>query len=138
MIKHITYTFEERCEFLKSAKTIAVVGISSNPDKYGRIIAEFLKKNGYNVIGVNPFIKELENFRIYSSLVNIPEDIDIVNVFRRSEKIYEIIPDVLAKRPKLLWLQSGIRNDKAVEPVIEAGIKVIQDTCIMVQYNQCF
>jgi len=138
MVNSISYTDNELCDFLKSAKTIAVVGISSNPNKYGRIIAEFLKNAGYSVFGVNPFLKESGEIKIFSSLLEIPEDIDIVNVFRRSEYIPELIPDVIKKKPKLLWLQSGIRNDKAVQHAINAGIKVVQDTCIMVTHNRCF
>jgi predicted CoA-binding protein len=74
---------------------------------------------------------------VYKNLNDIEFDIDIVNVFRRSAAIPEIIPDVVKKNPSVLWLQSGIRNDEAVQPAVEKGIEVIQNRCITVQYNIC-
>lgn len=126
-----------KCNLLKSSKRIAVIGISRNPDKISRIIAEFLVNKGYKVYGVNPAFEYANGIKVYPSLVDIPDDIDIVNVFRKSEDIHQIIPDVLAKKPKALWLQQGIRNDAAVKPVIDSGIITIQDECIMVCYNIC-
>lgn len=123
-------------KILSEAKTIAVVGISRNPYKTSRDIADFLMRKGYQVVGVNPnFTGEIENINVYSSLTEIPFAIDIVNVFRRSEDIPEIIDDVLKKKPKTLWLQLGIQNDEAVKPVEEAGINVIQNNCIKVMYG---
>lgn len=126
-----------KCEILKNSKTIAVFGISSNSDKTSREIAGYLKKNGYEVVGVNPTISEAGDIDVYPSLKDIPFDIDIVDVFRRSEHIPDMIEDVLAKKPKVLWLQLGIRNDEAVKPVIDAGITTIQDTCIKVTHSHC-
>ncbi len=126
------------CEILKESKTIAVVGISGNPARTSRQIAEFLLRKGYKVVGVNPSIERAGEIEVYKSLTEIPFDIDIVDVFRRSEFIPDLIPDVLKKQPKTLWLQLGIYNDQAVRPVIEAGIETVQDTCIMVTYNACF
>jgi predicted CoA-binding protein len=129
----------EMCEILREAKTIAVIGFSKNKSKTSRQIAMFLKSVGYEILAVNPTIdeKEIEGIKIFKSLSEIKAQIDIVNVFRRSEDIPEIIDDVLFKKPKVLWLQLGIRNDIAVQPVLTAGIKVIQDTCIYVEYNNC-
>jgi hypothetical protein len=129
----------EICKLLKAAKKIAVVGISKDPTKTSREIANYLVTYGYEVVGVNPFIKEeqLDGIKIYHRLTDIPGRVDIVDVFRRSEDIPEIIDDVLNIAPKALWLQQGIRNDSAVKPVIEIGIKVIQDKCIAVYYNLC-
>jgi len=125
------------CNVLKYSKTIAVIGISDNPDRSSVQIAEFLLQKGYNVIGVNPKITSSGSIKVYPSLLDIPEKIDIVDVFRRSEFIAELIPDVLAIKPNTLWLQQGIRNDEAVKPVEEAGINVIQDKCIAVYFNLC-
>ncbi len=126
------------CEILKQAKNIAVVGLSANPVRQSRQIAELLLRNGYNVVGVNPLNKNDTLFKIYPSLRDVPFPIDIVDVFRRSEHIPQIIDDVLAVKPKVLWLQAGIRNDEAVEPVIKAGITTIQDFCIKVAFFSCF
>ena len=129
----------DTCEILKHADTIAVVGISSDSNKTSRSIAGYLAKAGYKVFGVNPNCKstELEGIPIYKSLTDIPVPIDIINVFRRSGDIPDLIPDVLAVNPKVLWLQSGIRNDEAVKPVIDRGIIAIQDTCIFVEHSRC-
>ena len=126
------------CKILDEAKTIAVVGISRNPYKTSHSIAQFLRRIGYKVYGVNPNMdREIEGIEVYKNLKDINDKIDIVNVFRRSEDIPEIIDDVLAVNPKVLWLQLGIQNDEAVKPVKEKGIITIQNTCIMVTYNSC-
>jgi uncharacterized protein len=125
------------CKILSEAKTIAVVGLSDKPDRTSRTIAEFLVKKGYKVVGVNPLINKAGEIDVYPGLTSVPFQIDIVDVFRRSETIPELIPDVLKVKPKTLWLQEGIRNDNAVQPVIESGICTIQDKCIAVYYNLC-
>ncbi len=124
-------------KILSEAKTIAVVGISRQPNKTSREIADFLAKKGYNVVGVNPSFnsEKVNGFKIYSKLTDIPFKVDIVNVFRRSEDIPGIIEDVLAVKPKVLWLQQGIRNDEAVKPALDNGIEVLQDKCIAVYYS---
>ncbi len=126
------------CEILKESKTIAVIGISDKPGRASRRIALSMRDKGYNVVGVHPVLKNVENISVYKSITEIPVDIDIVDVFIRSEIIFDIIPEVLAKRPKVLWLQMGIQNDEAVKPIIEAGIDVIQDKCIAVEYRTCY
>jgi len=126
------------CKILKNAKTIAVVGISHNPTRTSREIADFLVAKGYNVVGVNPGFKKAGEIDVYPNLQSIPFEVDIVDVFRRSETIGDLIPDVLEKNPKVLWLQLGIRNDEAVQPAIEQGITVIQDRCILVTHKECF
>ncbi len=127
------------CEILKRSKTIAVVGISSNPMRTSRDIADYLVANGYDVVGVNPNknFNDANGIKVYNSLLEIPHKIDIVNVFRRSEDIPFIIHDVLNIKPDYLWLQLGIRNDAAVKDVVEQGIQTIQDTCIKVAHSFC-
>lgn len=125
------------CKVLKESKTIAVVGLSKNPIKTSRSIAQFLIDKGYEVVGVNPTTSEAGGIKVYPKLTDIPFNVDIVDVFRRSEDIPELIPDILEKKPKVLWLQLGIRNDEAVKPVIEEGITTIQDKCILIEYNGC-
>lgn len=126
------------CTLLKNAEKIAVVGLSKNPDKTSRNIALYLKKHGYEVVGVNPTITDDDDFEVYKSIKDLPNDIDIINVFRRSEDIPSIIDDVLANKPGALWLQLGIRNDEAVKPVEDAGIFTVQDQCIKVEHGNCF
>lgn len=125
------------CEILKQSKTIAVIGISAKPGRDSGNIALFLKNRGYDVVGVHPVFKDVLGIKVYKSLLEIEHEIDIVNVFRRSSAIPEIMDDVLKKNPKVLWLQSGIRNDEAVQPAADAGIDVVQNSCIAIEYNLC-
>jgi len=127
----------EICDILEKCKTIAVLGISKNPSKISRTIAEYLIDNEYNVVGVNPGFSDAGGIQVYPTLNDVPFDIDIVNVFRRSETISEIIPNVLGKKPKVLWLQLGIRNNEAVKQAQELGIKIIQDKCIKIEHQKC-
>ena len=126
------------CKILEESKNIAVVGISRNPFRMSRMIADFLVRNGYNVVGVNPGKPKIDGITVYANLKDIPFEIDIVDVFRKPEDIPQLIPDVLAVNPKVLWLQLGIRNDKAVEPVIKVEIQTIQDKCIKTEHGMCF
>jgi len=126
----------ETCEILSKYKRIAVAGYK--PGRISGDIAHILAENGYDVVGVNPVYKDEAPIKVYASLKDIPHKIDIVDVFRRSEFIQDLIPDVLAIKPAVLWLQLGIRNDEAVKPAEEIGIKVIQDTCIKVEFFRCF
>lgn len=125
------------CDILKKSKTIAVLGISSNPNRTSRMIAGYLINAGYTVVGVNPGNPKIEGIEVYAKLQDVPFQIDIVNVFRKSEDIPQIIPDVLAIKPKVLWLQLGIKNDDAVYPCIEEEITVIQDKCIKIEHSYC-
>jgi len=129
----------EICDILKSSKNIAVIGISRRPFSTSRNIADYLVSIGYNVVGVNPnkSFTDADGIRVYNNLKEIPFDIDIVNVFRRSEDIPELISDILEKKPKTVWLQQGIKNNEAVKPLEENGIVVIQDKCISVYSNYC-
>jgi uncharacterized protein len=126
------------CEILKDAKNIAVVGLSGNPLKISRTIASYLVTNGYNVAGVNPAITHAGEIPVYKSLIEIPFKIDIVNVFRRSETIPELLDDILAVKPKAVWLQADIVSQPVMDRIEEEGIIGIQDNCIMVTHRSCF
>lgn len=125
------------CNILKNSKTIAVVGISRDETRTSRWIADILENKGYSVVGVNPAIESAGNITVYKNLKEIPFEIDIVDIFRKSEDIPFLIDDILAAKPKICWLQLGIRNDEAVKPLIEAGITVIQDKCIKIELDNC-
>lgn len=126
------------CEKLKEYKTVAVVGISHNPMRPSRDIAEYLKMHGYTVVGVNPAIKQAGDIDVYPTLKDIPFPVDIVDVFRRSESVPEIMDDVLAIKPKMLWLQLGIVNNEAMDIASKAGIETVQNRCILVEHSHCF
>lgn len=127
----------EICNILKEAKTIAVVGISSNPTRTSRMIADYLHSEGYKVAGVHPAISNAGEIPVYPTLQDVPFQIDIVNVFRKSESIPELVDDVLGVKPKCLWLQLGIMNDGVMDKIKDNGIIGVQDKCIMVEHRSC-
>lgn len=127
-------------ELLGNTKTIAVVGIkteeqSMQPAYY---VPQYMASAGFNVIPVPvyyPNATEILGKKVYRNLVDIPEDIDLVNIFRRSADVAKHTEDILAKRPKAVWMQSGIYNNEVAEILAKEGIKVVQDACIMVEHR---
>ena len=117
-------------EILEESKTIAVVGLSNKEDRDSNRVARFLQERGYRVIPVNPGQKEILGEGSYSDLAAIPEKIDIVDVFRKSEAIPEIAKAAIAVGAGILWLQEGVRHDEAMDEAHKAGLTVLQDICI--------
>jgi hypothetical protein len=120
---------------LTSAKTIAVVGLSSNPDRPSYGIAKYLQSHGYKVIPVNPSETEVLGEKSYASLRNIPEKVDIVDVFRKSDAVPAITDDAIAIGANALWLQVGIVNEEAAAKARAAGLNVVQNQCIAVDHR---
>jgi uncharacterized protein len=118
---------------LRSSKTIAVVGLSSNPRRPSHDVASYLQRAGYQVIPVNPNESEVLGEKSYARLEDIPFPIDIVDVFRRSEFIPAIADSAIAVRAKALWLQLGIRNEQAASNAHGAGLLVVEDACLFVE-----
>ena len=125
---------EEVRNILKSSKTIAVVGLSANPDKPSNQVAAFLKEHGYTIIPVNPAHDELLGVTCYPSLSEIPFKIDIADVFRRSEDIPLVAADAIKKGVKVFWMQEGIANNEAADKLRAAGITVVMDRCTKKEY----
>lgn len=121
-------------ELLENAKTIAVVGLSPNPDRPSYRVSRYMQEHGYKIIPVNPNIKEVLGAKAYQSLKDIPEKVDIVDVFRRSEDIPPIADEAIAIKAKALWMQEGIVNESAAIKAESAGLKVIMNRCIMVAH----
>jgi uncharacterized protein len=122
---------EEIFDILRKYKTIAVVGMSKNPEKDAYRIPEYLMKKGYRVIPVNPSAEEILGQKSYKALADVPDEIDVVDMFRPSEEIPNYVSDVLKKKPKAFWEQLGIHNPEAEEKVASAGIKVVFDRCML-------
>src|SRR5919202_2698344 len=116
-------------QLLTAATTIAVVGASSNPDKASYGIMQRLQKAGYRVIPVNPKETDVLGERSYPSLLDVPERVDIVDVFRRSEDTPSIADDAVTIGAKALWLQTGIANQDAAARAKAGGLMVVMDTC---------
>ncbi|MFQ4142108.1 CoA-binding protein [Chlorogloeopsis sp. ULAP02] len=121
-------------EVLAQSKVIAVVGHSDKPERTSYQIAQFLRSVGYTVYPVNPTVKEIDGQISYSSLKEIPETIDIVNVFRRSEYLDTIVDEAIAINTKTVWVQLGIYNQQAAQKALDAGLNVIMDACIKVEH----
>ena len=117
---------------LGRAKTVAVVGLSSKPDRPSLSVAAYLQEHGYRIVPVNPNETEVVGEPAYPSLLDIPSDVivDVVDVFRRGEETPEVARDAVAIGAKVLWLQDGIVNEEAYRIASEAGLDVIMGVCI--------
>ena len=115
---------------LGDARTIAVVGLSSRPDRPSHDVAAFLQRRGYRIVPVNPNETEVLGERAYPSLIDIPERIDIVDVFRRPEDTPQIADEAVTIGAKALWLQTGIANEEAAARAAAGGLAVVMDACI--------
>ncbi|HSU59086.1 MAG TPA: CoA-binding protein [Bryobacteraceae bacterium] len=122
---------QDMAEVLRSAKTIAVVGLSSNPMRASFGVSRFLQRHGYRIIPVNPNEREVLGERAYPTLKDVPGEIDIVNVFRRPSRVPEVADDAIQKGARCLWMQEGVLNQEAAEKAEAAGIPVVMDRCIL-------
>ena len=125
---------------LAETKRIAVLGIKTEAQagQAAFYVAQYLDRAGFSVVPVPvyyPDVKEILGRPVYRKVADIPGEVDMVNVFRRSEDVPPHVEDILAKKPKSVWLQLGIRNDEAAEKLARAGIKVVQDRCLMVDHR---
>ncbi|WP_047155205.1 CoA-binding protein [Aneurinibacillus tyrosinisolvens] len=125
---------DKRRTILEEAKTIAVVGLSDNPERTSNMVAQALQNNGYRIIPVNPTIQEALGEKAYASLTEITEPVDIVNVFRRSETVVPVAEEAAKIGAKTLWLQLGIYNEEAAKIAQDKGMNVIMDNCIKVDH----
>jgi predicted CoA-binding protein len=126
---------------LRSTRRIAVLGIKTEAqaNKAAFYVPQFLAAERLEVIPVPvyyPEVQEILGRRVYRKLADVPGDIDLVDVFRRPRDVPGHVEDLLAKRPRAVWLQLGIRNDEAAEALARAGIQVVQDRCLMVEWRR--
>ena len=126
---------DEIKDILKNSKTIAVVGLSKDPNKTSYSVALYLKQSGYKIIPVNPSGGEILGEKVYTNLKDIPEKIDIVNVFRKPEAIAEVIDEAIEVKPDIIWLQLGLCNNEAAQKAREKGIKVVMNKCIKIEHS---
>jgi predicted CoA-binding protein len=129
-MSHSNPSDQELKELLTNASTIAIVGASSNPDKASFGIMQKLQKAGYKVVPVNPRETEILGERSYPSLIDVPERIDIVDVFRLAEDTPSIADDAVTIGAKALWLQTGITSEDAAARATAGGLTVVMDLCI--------
>jgi uncharacterized protein len=125
-------------ELLTSAKTIAVIGLSSNPLRASHGVSAYMQERGYRIIPVNPNIQEALGEDAYPSLLEVPEKIDIVNVFRRPEFVEAIVDQAIQKKVPAVWMQEGVINHRAADKARQAGIFVVMDRCILQEHRTRF
>jgi len=124
-------------EILRSATTIAIVGVSDKPDRPSYGVAKYLLDNtDYELYFVNPVVKELFGKPVYATLADIPTKIDIVDVFRKSEDIPGVMEQAIAIGAKNFWMQLGITNESSAAQGAAAGLGVVQDKCIKIEYEK--
>lgn len=127
-------------QLLADVRRIAVLGIKTEAQAFkpAFYVPQYLAQAGFEVIPVPvyyPDVTEILGRRVFRKLADIPEEIDLVDVFRRSEHIPLHVEDMVSSRPKAVWFQLGIRNDEVAQALAEAGIKVVQDRCLMVEHR---
>jgi predicted CoA-binding protein len=125
-------------QLLASAKTIAVVGLSANPWRASHGVSAYMREQGYRIIPVNPNIREALGEDAYPSLLEVPDKIDIVNVFRRSELVEEVVDQAIQKKIPAVWMQEGVINRAAAAKAKEAGMFVVMDRCILQEHRARF
>ncbi len=129
---------EEIKRILKDSKVIAVVGLSDKPERDSHRVAAYLQKQGYRVIPVNPRAEEILGERAYPSLREVPEKIDIVDVFRKPDAVPAIVDEAIAAGAKTVWMQEGIVHNASAEKARAAGLQVVQSKCIMREHGAAF
>ena len=125
---------EKIAELLRSAKTIAVVGLSDNPARTSYGVSAYMQSQGYRIIPVNPAISEALGEKAYPTLSEVPEKIDIVNVFRRPEHVPEVVDEAIRLGVPAVWMQEGVVHEEAAEKARQAGIFVVMNRCILKEH----
>jgi predicted CoA-binding protein len=125
-------------DLLKRSKTIAVVGLSNSPLRPSHGVSAYMQTNGYRIIPVNPKIKGALGEKAYASLLDVPEKVDIVNIFRRPEFVEEVVDQAIQLKVPAIWMQEEVVNERAAEKARKAGIFVIMDDCILKEHKARF
>jgi predicted CoA-binding protein len=123
-------------EILKKYKTIAVVGLSSNPRRPSFGVTEYMKDAGYRIIPVNPNEAEVLGEKSYARLEDVPEKIEIVNIFRRPEEVAGVVASAIRLGAKVVWMQLRVENEAAAEKARAAGLTVVEDACILIEHRK--
>ncbi len=127
---------EEIQDILSGCRTIAIVGLSDQPNRASYHVGSYLKQKGYRIIPVNPFKAKIMGEKCYPDLSSIPEPVDIVDIFRDVEAIPEIVEEAIGIRAGIVWMQLGLVHNDAARKAREAGICVVQSRCLMVEHKK--
>ncbi|HEU4328947.1 MAG TPA: CoA-binding protein [Roseiflexaceae bacterium] len=128
----------DRLRILRSYRTIAMVGLSANPFRPSHFAAIYMLAEGYNVIPVNPREQEILGRRCYPSLRDIPEPVEIVDIFREPKAVPPIVEESIAIGAKVVWMQLGVINEEAARYASEAGLEVVMDACVKIEHARFF
>lgn len=123
-------------EILRDYKHIAVVGLSDKHYRPSYGVARMMKELGYRVIPINPRVSEVMGEKSYPTLLDVPETIDLVNIFRRPEHVDTIVEQAIRIGAKAIWMQLGVINETAAQKALDAGLKVVMDRCWAIEYNR--
>ena len=123
-------------QILQSARTVAVVGLSGKRYRPSYGVAEYLKREGYRVIPVNPEEREVLGEKSYPDLDSVPDEIDVVDIFRRPEYVPDIVEAAIRKGAKVVWMQEGVIHEEAAQRAREAGLTVVMDRCILKDHRR--
>ncbi len=127
---------DEIAALLSESKVIAIVGLSDRPDRTSNSVALYLKAHGYKIIPVNPTKDKILGEKCYPSLAEIPEPVDIVDIFRNMDAVPAIVGEAVKISPKAVWLQLGLAHHKSAEKARQAGLIVVQSRCIKVEHEK--
>ncbi|MCB0168128.1 MAG: CoA-binding protein [Anaerolineae bacterium] len=127
---------EDKKQILNSTHTLAVVGLSASKTRPGYTVSKYMQEAGYRIIPVNPNLEEALGEKAYPDLRSVPEPVDMVLIFRRSEHIPPVVDDAIEIGAKVVWMQLGLVNEAAAQKARAAGLVVIQDSCIAVDHRQ--
>ena len=124
----------ERLRIMRSAKSVALVGVSANPIRSSNFVASYLIRTDFVTYPVNPMYDEVLGMKCYPSLADLPEVPDIVDIFRREDQIPGVVEEAIAVGAKVVWFQLGLRNDDAARMALDAGLAVVQDRCLKIEH----
>ncbi len=133
---HVNPSDRAMRQILETAKTIAVVGLSDKPDRDSYRVAEYLQAHGYRIIPVNPTVDEVLGEKSYASVTDIPDQVDIVDVFRKPDAVLPVAQEAIDVGAGTLWLQLGVVNPAAAEMAEAAGLQVVMDRCIKIEHGR--
>ncbi len=127
-------TSAERLDIIRSARTVALVGVSANPLRSSNFVAAYLVRTAMRVYPVNPAYDEVLGEKCYPSLADLPQIPDVVTVFRRPEAIPQVVEEAIEVGAKVVWFQLGLRHDEAARRALDAGLKVVQNRCLKIEH----
>lgn len=129
---------EEIRQLLQSTRTIAVVGLSDKPERDSYHVADYMQQHGYRIIPVNPAVSQVLGERSYPRLEDVPDKIDLVDIFRKPEAVPEIVASAIAVGAKAVWMQLGIIHNAAADQARAAGLRVVMNKCLLIEHRRYF